>query len=181
MSGSSVGFILLDSNMNPVASNPEALRILSFPTNPEHINRVDLFLRDKVRASLVSARRPSPVPTSSPSSFVPEFRSGNRRYLCTAFVLDRNSNGTASSSVVLLLERNAQSFVDMSRISAQFDLTPRERETVEHLVQGLTTKEIARRMNVSPSTVNAFLRMVMVKMGATTRSGVVGKVVRRNV
>jgi DNA-binding CsgD family transcriptional regulator len=62
-------------------------------------------------------------------------------------------------------------------MSEQFALTERERETVELLLQGLTSKEIAIRMNISPNTVKAFLRLVMVKMGVSTRSGIVGRVV----
>jgi DNA-binding CsgD family transcriptional regulator len=45
------------------------------------------------------------------------------------------------------------------------------------LLQGLTSKEIAARMSISPNTVKAFLRLVMVKMGVSTRSGIVGRVV----
>jgi DNA-binding CsgD family transcriptional regulator len=45
------------------------------------------------------------------------------------------------------------------------------------LLQGLTSKEIAQRMGISPNTVKAFLRLVMVKMGVSTRSGIVGKIV----
>jgi DNA-binding CsgD family transcriptional regulator len=56
-----------------------------------------------------------------------------------------------------------------------FDFTPREKETVELLMQGLTSKEIAERLKISPNTVKAFVRLVMVKMGVTTRSAVVGK------
>ena len=54
-------------------------------------------------------------------------------------------------------------------------LTPREQETIQLLMEGLTSKEIAERMKISPSTVKAFLRLVMVKMGVSTRSGIVGK------
>jgi DNA-binding CsgD family transcriptional regulator len=43
-------------------------------------------------------------------------------------------------------------------------------------MEGLTSKEIAERMKISPSTVKAFLRLVMVKMSVSTRSGIVGKV-----
>jgi DNA-binding CsgD family transcriptional regulator len=39
----------------------------------------------------------------------------------------------------------------------------------------LTSKEIATRLEISPNTVKAFVRLVMVKMGVTTRSGIVGK------
>ena len=31
-------------------------------------------------------------------------------------------------------------------------------------------------MSISPNTVKAFLRVIMVKMGVTSRSGVVGKI-----
>ena len=49
---------------------------------------------------------------------------------------------------------------------------------MELLVQGLATKDIAVRMKVSPSTVSAFLRLVMVKMGTNSRAGIVGRTVR---
>jgi DNA-binding NarL/FixJ family response regulator len=52
----------------------------------------------------------------------------------------------------------------------------REQETVELLTLGLTSKEIASRMNISPNTVKAFFRMVMTKMAVTTRAGIVGKI-----
>jgi DNA-binding CsgD family transcriptional regulator len=50
-------------------------------------------------------------------------------------------------------------------------------EVVALLVEGLTSKEIANRMKISSNTVKAFLRLVMVKMGVSTRSGVVGKII----
>jgi DNA-binding CsgD family transcriptional regulator len=77
----------------------------------------------------------------------------------------------------VLLERNATtSFSALAEISEEFDLTQRERETVEFLLQGFTSKEIATRMNISPNTVKAFLRLVMVKMKVSTRSGIAGKI-----
>jgi DNA-binding CsgD family transcriptional regulator len=76
----------------------------------------------------------------------------------------------------VLLERDASSsYSALEEVSEQFDLTQRERETVEFLLQGLTSKEIATRMQISPNTVKAFLRLVMVKMKVSTRSGIAGK------
>jgi DNA-binding CsgD family transcriptional regulator len=46
---------------------------------------------------------------------------------------------------------------------------------VEFLLEGFTSKEIAERMKISPNTVKAFIRLVMVKMGVSTRSGIIGK------
>jgi DNA-binding CsgD family transcriptional regulator len=65
----------------------------------------------------------------------------------------------------------------VAQIGQDFELTKREKETVELLIQGLTSKEIATRMKISPNTVKAFLRIVMVKMGVSTRSGILGKVI----
>ena len=68
--------------------------------------------------------------------------------------------------------------IDVVIIAAQFKLTEREQETVGFLIEGLTSKEIATHMNISPNTVKAFIRLVMIKMGVTTRSGIIGKIVK---
>jgi len=65
----------------------------------------------------------------------------------------------------------------MSQVSRQFNLTQREREALEYLLQGLTSKAIANRMNISPNTVKAFLRMIMIKTGVSSRSAMVGKII----
>jgi DNA-binding CsgD family transcriptional regulator len=76
----------------------------------------------------------------------------------------------------VLLERDAAGTNGLTEISEQFNLTQRERETVELLLKGLTSKEIATRMEISVNTVKAFLRLVMVKMKVSNRSGIAGKV-----
>ena len=165
------GFLLVDASLNPVASNVEAIQILTFPNKPERIKRLETFLADKVRSGLVNRQ------SSEALEFVKEFKSGNRRYLCRTFQLETTVKG-ARPTVALLLERNSSGgTVALSQICKQFDLTQREKETVELLLQGLTSKEIATRMSISPNTVKAFLRLVMVKMGVSTRSGIVGKIV----
>jgi DNA-binding CsgD family transcriptional regulator len=47
---------------------------------------------------------------------------------------------------------------------------------LEHLVQGLSTKEIANRMNASPNTVKTFLRLIMVKIGVFSRAALVARI-----
>ena len=63
----------------------------------------------------------------------------------------------------------------MSQVAARFRLTPREQETLELLAIGLTNKEIADRMKISANTVKSFLKLLMIKMGVSTRSGIVGR------
>ena len=77
---------------------------------------------------------------------------------------------------VMLLERRVRDRNDLHEASQRFHLSRREHETVCHLVNGLTTKEVAARMSISPDTVKQFVRLAMTKMGVSTRAGIVGKV-----
>ncbi len=45
-------------------------------------------------------------------------------------------------------------------------------------MQGYTTKQIARRMEISPDTAKSFLRSVMFKSEASNRSGILAKVMQ---
>jgi len=165
------GFLLLDGSLTPVAFNSEAVSILAYPAKTERIKHPATFLADRVRTALVSRR------TSDELDFTKVYKSGNRRYTCRPFRLDCNDNGNSRFWIAILLERYSSGAVALTELGKQFDLTARERETVEFLLQGLTSKEIATRMNISPNTVKAFLRLVMVKMDVSTRSGIVGKMV----
>jgi DNA-binding CsgD family transcriptional regulator len=110
------------------------------------------------------------------TAFVKEFKSGKRRYICNSFRVNCNGDHSLQPAFAILLERDtASSHSALAEISAQFGLTQREGETVEFLLQGLTSKEIATRMQISPNTVKAFVRLVMVKMKVSTRSGIAGK------
>ena len=166
------GLLLLDSNLNPLACNAQAAQILAFPNLPENIKRWHIFLTDRVRTNLVEQGA-----AKTAQDFVREFKSGKRRYICRAFRLQYHENG-ARPSVAVLLERSSSGYGLLTEVAQQFDLTQREYEAVELLLQGLTTKEIAARMGISPNTVKAFLRLVMVKMGVSTRSGIVGRIAR---
>jgi len=172
LSGNEMGLLILDPTHTPIASTPEALRILAFPMDPTQIQHSDTFVRHKVGTELLLS-----TGNRDESVFISEFRSGKRRYLCTAFSLQGPRAPQGQAWFALLFERSTRSTIDLARVGAQYGLTPRERELVQNLLLGLTTKEIATRMKVSASTVNAFLHLVMVKMGVRTRSGVVRQIV----
>jgi len=74
------------------------------------------------------------------------------------------------------LERGPSGLIPMSKITEQCNLTRREREVLEYLLHGMSSREIASRMNLSPSTVKAFLRLIMLKMGVSSRSAIIVKV-----
>ena len=67
--------------------------------------------------------------------------------------------------------------IPLSDASQQFRLTRREREAIAYLLEGLSSKEIANRMTVSANTVKAVLRLIMVKMGVSSRLEIVAKII----
>ena len=171
MAPSTNGFLLLDGGLNLIAANDPALQILSFPSGADRIKQPKVFLADRVRTTLVDhGNQDGPA-------FVKEFKSGKRRYICKSFQVNCNGNHSLQPAFAVLLERDtASSHSALAEISGRFGLTQREGETVEFILQGLTSKEIATRMKISPNTVKAFLRLIMVKMKVSTRSGIAGKI-----
>jgi DNA-binding NarL/FixJ family response regulator len=60
----------------------------------------------------------------------------------------------------------------------EYGLSPRERETLNGMVEGLTAKEIAVRMGVSYHTVDTYVRAVYAKLDVQSRGMAVAKAVR---
>ena len=116
---------------------------------------------------------------TSDGALIPaDVRSGRRRYFCRAFALNPVAEAGSETMVALMLERENIGAPNVAGVAEQFNLTEREQQTVGLLTLGLTSKEIASRMNVSPNTVKTFFRLVMMKMGVNTRAGIVGKMAR---
>lgn len=165
---SSAGLLLLDSRLNPILVSRVAAQILCYPHDPEMVKDIDRFFARKVHSTLVSKESLNEL------AFHREIQSGRRSYLCRTFQESSVTKQHGPSVIVVLLERDPAT--SLRQISEKFRLTMREREVLEFLSQGLTSKEIAVRMKISPNTVKAFLRLIMIKMGVSTRSGIVGKV-----
>ena len=165
------GLIIADSAFAVLACNPEAVRILFYPERPDG-SQADTWLSGKIRSALIERQAPLKI--------VEQFRSARRTYVCRSFEVKKpSSNGSGSNGGlhVVLLERKSNHTVRLSELSQRFGLTAREQQTVENLLEGLTSKEIAQRMNISPNTVKAFLRLTMVKMNVSTRSGIIGRII----
>jgi|SRR5215831_21229268 len=166
---SSDGFLLLDSGMNPTFVDRMAAEILSYPQGPETQKDLGAFLTSKIRSTLLLRSSREPV-------LVAKFRSGRRVYQCRSYRVNALTSSDLQASIAVVLERGSRvAPSSLTDASEKFHLTAREKEVVQYLFDGLTTKEIAGRLQISPNTVKAFLRLVMVKMEVSTRSGIVGK------
>ena len=162
------GFLLLDSSMHPTFVDRRAAEILSFPVKPETQKNLDAFLTSKISSTLL-------LRSSREAVLVATFQSGRRVYQCRSYRVNALTNSDPQAAIAVILERGCTASSSLTGASERFHLTAREMEVVQYLFNGLTTKEIAGRLQISPNTVKAFLRLVMVKMDVSTRSGVVGK------
>jgi putative toxin-antitoxin system antitoxin component (TIGR02293 family) len=78
-------------------------------------------------------------------------------------------------------EPNKREGVDLLKIVAtEYRLTPQEQKVVHGIATGLTSKELSERLNINPNTVRAYLRLIMTKMGVTTRAEIVSKVLKHS-
>jgi DNA-binding CsgD family transcriptional regulator len=178
----SVGVVLLDAQLRLVHYTGEAATILGYTGDSVPLD----FVKAASRFQLTN-----PSKVASPG----EFRSGRRRYRCRAFLLD--SDGHAASpqatsahafgnhadhlqpKIAVVLERVLTQPADITRWSEAYQLTHREHETVKLLMKGLTSKEIANEMSISPSTVKSFLKLIMTKVGASSRTGIIAKILEK--
>jgi DNA-binding CsgD family transcriptional regulator len=148
--------------------NDEAVAVLAYPNARKSVQAAEKHLSDKFK-SLYSNRSGALI-----SSSVTKITSGRRSYRCSMFPMTASFHHVEQSMTAILIQRNSQ-YPDMQVVADSFSLSQREREVVGLLAQGLTTKEIAQRMGISPNTVKVFVRLVMAKTNVTTRSGVLGK------
>jgi len=160
------GFVLTEMDFRLVSANQAALQILTYPRSLRTVGGTP-FVQERLQ-SMYGVDRVTPGIEAA------RFLSGGRHYVCRPFLLESSERAMTAA---FLLERRSRDILHLGEFGERFHLSKRECETVQHLVLGLTTKEVADRMGVSPNTVKHFVRLVMSKMGVTTRSGIVGKLI----
>jgi len=167
-----MGLVLLSPDFRLLYADASAISILTYPSHPADPaglqKRLDALVRDARGEARVTG--------------LTQFTSGRRTYACRPLLLQAQAATADRGILALLFERVHRKEVDyLLAAGALFQLSPRQRETVWGVMQGLTTKEIASQMRVSPHTVKQFIRQSMEKLGVTTRSGIVGRVVSTDV
>jgi DNA-binding NarL/FixJ family response regulator len=159
-----VGLVLLDSSLRPIAFDRGAAAILNHGNQaaiPEEILRA---IRGRKLAEL--------------SSIKTVFRIGKNEYMCRAYAVECEDALLGQSIVVLYFERDSSMGNAIYEAALKYNLTEREQEALKGVSMGLSNKQLAERMNISPNTVRAFLRFIMVKMGVTSRSAIVAKILQ---
>lgn len=167
-----VGLIILDAALNVIALDRGAATILNYSNlayrkEPE-LNPESVCLPEQL---LEVVRQPA-----DPWSARACLRMGQIEYICRTYALQAPGGPANGPFIALHIERDSTAHNAISDIVNKYHLTEREQEVLSGISQGLATKEVANQMNISPNTVKAFLRLVMIKMGVKTRAGIVAKI-----
>ncbi len=81
-----------------------------------------------------------------------------------------------ASLIYSVLLGRSLSRADLLTAAKTFGLTPEELAVLELVVQGLSNKEIASRLNITAASMSRRLWQVMTKLGVSTRSRMLAKV-----
>ena len=158
------GLVLVDRSFKFMAMDQGATEILKPASDsqpsPEPVALLPKEILEGVRSQRPGAAHPLVIP----------FRVGNAEYVCRAYLLQPQSSALPQQMIALHLQRNPVAGDAVGEIAAQYRLTIREQQVLKGISLGFGTKDLAHRLNISPSTVKAFIRLIMVKMGVNTRS-----------
>ncbi len=166
------GIVIVDERFRPIALDRGAEGILA---DLSRHSRPDGNTLPPILIKMLSA---SPDQHSDGAQM--QITSANREYSCRTITIKPQNGPMTQPLFALYLKREISVAEAVHQLSLEYHLTDREQETLIGVSMGLTSKELAARMNISPNTVKAFLRLIMLKMGTTTRAGVVGKLLDQN-
>ena len=162
------GFILMDLARGPLAFDRGASAIFQ---DPEQAGRKHDSALEEIFGSIRSFKR------SELQSVTMRFRVGEDKYICRVFLLQPKQPAMSSEGLVALhLEKDCAAADAVSAVAAEYNLTEREVEALRGISKGLSSKELAVAMNISPNTVKVFVRMIAIKMGVATRGEMISKV-----
>ena len=161
------GVLLVDSTLKLVYINTTAIQILAYPQPGAEIESLDRYLEEKIQLLLPEGM------LSTPGAFM----FGRRQYFSRVLPVVSGSGDHAEATVVLL-DRNVERQIDVAQAAIKYGFSGREQETVSCVLEGFSSKKIAERMSISPSTVKTYLRLIMIKMDVSNRSGIFGKLIR---
>jgi DNA-binding CsgD family transcriptional regulator len=173
---SEAGLLLVDLSLKVVAFDQGAVAILRQPDKPGEYRDVRDCIPREV-TDLVRKQRAAGARTPAVTYFkIRETRDASRR-----FWMEGDNEWSQQPIVALHIERNPSMTDTLQQITEEYHLTSREQEALSGVLAGLSSKELAGQMRISPNTVKAFLRLIMIKMGVSTRVELFAKILRRNV
>jgi DNA-binding CsgD family transcriptional regulator len=171
---SDLGLILMDMSFKTIGFDRGAVAILSEPgpSGPSHPGICSI--PPEIR-KVISESRPTDLERVKLG-----FRRGAREYECRVSIVECHDGSLPSELVILQFERTCSPGDSLNKLSAEYQLTSREQEVLRGIAMGLTSKELADRMMISPGTVKSFIRMIMAKLAVKTRGAILARLLEYN-
>jgi DNA-binding CsgD family transcriptional regulator len=171
------GLVIMDSSLKPIGFDRGGATILNLankPANHAGGKREQGACIPKEILQEIGKRKPTDL-----GSIKTHISLGKREYTCGAYLLEACKGSSAKPVVALRFERVSSADEAVTDIAAGYKLTDREREVLEGVSLGLTNKQLADRLKVSPYTVKIFVHTLMIKMRVKTRGGITAKLFSR--
>ena len=130
------GFVLADTEWKPLYANAEAKKIVTYPDAPRTFQSAWALVAKRI----FTLNGKQNLPSASTSHV--EFLSGRRKYVGLAIPLANWRRLPAAAAVAVVLERSGAASQGAAELSESFQLTEREREVVELLIQGSRTRRL---------------------------------------
>lgn len=167
------GILIVDFSLNIIAADCGAASILADTNRP---------LQDQGRVTWLSITTLDALRASEPGQRAPfrvAFRIGNHLYSCSTYVVEPKNGLINGTLLALHLTRETQIQDILRQIGTEYRLTNRERQALAGISLGLTSKQMADQMNISPNTVKAFTRLIMLKMGVASRTAILSRLLEK--
>jgi DNA-binding CsgD family transcriptional regulator len=166
------GLVLMDRSLKLIACDRGAAAILNARNRPgvkldvlpEVPNEILAIIRNRKPAELSAVNIP--------------VRMGEDQYTCRAYLIESNNGFLTQPVIALHMEKISSANDAVNDIAAKYRLTERELQALRGISMGFSSKELAERMNISPNTVKVFLRLIMIKMGVTSRGEIVASMLQ---
>ncbi len=99
----------------------------------------------------------------------------NSSYSGRVFVLRLPQEQEPQLVLALHIQKDSSVAHTMELLATEYNLSDREQQALRAIANGLSSKEAAEQMNVSPNTVKSFLRIIMLKIGVGSRAALLGR------
>jgi DNA-binding NarL/FixJ family response regulator len=168
------GAVLMNYALQVIACDAGAEAILRSQNQRSRMNGAALAIPQEILSLTASYKHGN---TTSARTTV---QIGGYHYICRAHVMEPQNRTAMQPMVMLHLQRDTAAADAVRQIATEYDLTDREEQALLGLARGLTSKEVAEEMEISPHTVKAYVRLIMIKMGVSRRAAIVGKLLEYN-
>jgi DNA-binding CsgD family transcriptional regulator len=160
--------------------NEEAARIFSHSVDPSKETDISLEIlsfcskwKEKLDKRL--DRLEEAGEDGKGAGFIDIISSKLRRYSVRAMLLSGQTSAVRqmNSQYLFILERFSPESLNLSLIFRQLNLNQREKDIVLLLLEDRSNKEIANLLGLSINTIKGYMKLLMRKLGVTSRAGIV--------